>query len=86
MKKGDLHQAPLFSDIRWRSEVERHTARGRLEGGAADRVVGRVARAYLVTVPARTKTVVRVGPLREHRADDVPAGPLVEVVAAPTEY
>src|SRR5215471_1656522 len=62
-------------------EVEGHASGGRLDGRAADRVIGRVTRANLVTVTARTEAVMRAHSLSKYSADNIPACPLVEVVA-----
>src|SRR5215472_10400061 len=50
-------------------------------GRSSDRVVLRIAAADLVAVAARAQAVVRPLALREHGADQIPAGPLVEPIA-----
>src|SRR5216683_58847 len=70
---------PLWSV--WRLEVERHPCGRGSDGRAADRVIGRIATADLVAVTARAETVMRTRTLTELGGDDVPAGPVVEVIA-----
>src|SRR5581483_9653606 len=79
-EKGGLDSPPPSSNWR-RSEIERHAARDGLERRTADRVVGRIARANLIAVAARAEAVVSPCPLRELGRHDVPARPVVEVVA-----
>src|SRR5579871_173976 len=80
--KGGLDSPPPSSKWR-RSEIERHAARDGFEGSAADRVVGGIAAADLVAVAACTETVMRTLPLRELCCHNVPARPVVEVIARP---
>src|ERR1700730_702387 len=81
-RKGGLIKSPLRRVSVSALEVERHACGRGLYGRAADRVVARIARADLVAMAARAKTVVRAHALREHGADNVPAGPVVEVVTS----
>src|SRR6185437_12434992 len=64
-EKGDP-SGPPSSDICRRSKVERHACGRSLDGCATDGVVGSIARADLVAMTARAKTVVRTHTLREH--------------------
>src|SRR5882724_10578911 len=78
-KKGDPRSGSPRSVCR--SEVERHSRGRGSDGRAADGVVGRVATADLIAMAARAETIMRARSLVELRADDIPAGPVVEVVA-----
>src|ERR1700730_8988751 len=79
-KRGTRHQVPPSSPVRWRSEVERHPCGRGSDCRATDRVVELIARADLVAMAARTKTVVRARTLIDLGADNVPAGPIVEII------
>src|ERR1700730_416998 len=79
-RKGGLIKSPLRRVSVGALEVERHACGRSFDGRAADRVVGSIARADLVAMAARTKTVVRARALSEHGAHYVPTGPVVEVV------
>src|SRR5947209_16739594 len=62
-------------------EVERHPCGRSSDRSTADRVVLRIAATDLVPVAAGAETVMRAYALIDLGADDVPAGPIVEVVA-----
>src|SRR5450432_987766 len=79
-EKGGHIWSPHDRIFDWRSEVERHACGRSPDGRAADGVVARIARTDLVAVTASTETVVRAEPLIDLGVDDVPAGPVVEVV------
>src|SRR5262249_59785640 len=78
-EKGARNAGPFVVMVAGpRSEVERQAGCHRREGRTADRIVLRVAAAQCIAVAARPEAVVRAGPLPEVRADQIPAGPLVE--------
>src|SRR6202043_1695495 len=79
-RKRGTFTSPPSSRTRWRSEVERHPRGRSFDCRASDYVVGGIATTNLVAVAARTKTIMRARALIEQGADNVPTGPVVEVV------
>src|SRR5438445_9313168 len=65
VKKGDSSPSSPSSPIRQRSEVERHAFGRSFDGCAPDGVVGSIARADLVAMATRKKTIMRAGALFE---------------------